>query len=115
VSVIRNFLFLSAVIAFLIFGFANLAERVTVTLYPGGDAVWTDVPLIVALLVAYAFGMFSWFLYSIFQELKARQELRRARREAARLREELKALRNLPVRDMDESGDVIEIEESIAP
>ena len=113
-SVIRNFLFLAAVIAFLIFGFANLAERVTVTLFPNGRT-WSDVPLIIALLVAFAFGMFTWFLYSIFQELKVKQELRRARRDAQRLREELKALRNLPVRDMEVTGDVIETEESVAP
>lgn len=113
-SVIRNFLFLAAVIAFLVFGFANLAERVTVTLFPNGQT-WADVPLIIALLVAYAFGMFTWFLYSVFQELRIKQELRRARRDADRLRDELKALRNLPVRDLEDTGDVIEPEESIAP
>lgn len=112
-SVIRNFLFLAAVIAFLVFGFANLGERVTVTLFPNGQT-WPDVPLIIALLVAYAFGMFTWFLYSVFQELRVKQDLRRARRDAERLRDELKALRNLPVRDMDDTGDVIEAEEPIA-
>ena len=91
------------------FGFLNATERVTLTLIPSGRVV--DVPAVLALLVAFLFGMFTWYLVSVFQFLRTRGEVRRARKEADRFRDELKAFRNLPVRDLDEPGDVLDADE----
>lgn len=85
------------------FGILNATERITLTLIPSGKVV--DVPAIIALLVSFLFGMFTWYLVSVFQFLRTRGEVRRARKEADRLRDELKAFRNLPVRDLDDVSD----------
>ena len=108
-----RYLVLLLAIAVLMWFFAlNANETVTVKLTPKGNLL-EDVPLILAVAVAFFAGAFAWFLVTLFQDLRLRQDLRRARKDTERLREELKALRNLPVEDIEESGDVLEPEETL--
>ncbi len=93
------------------FGYWNQDQKVSIKMIPYGRVV-DDVPLFFALLVAFAIGMLTWIIISLFRNLRLHHDLRRARRESDRLRDELKALRNLPMRDISDTGDMIEAEES---
>ena len=106
---LRGIVIMVVVALFLWFAIQNAAEKVSLN-FPDGRTA-SDIPVIFALLVAFIAGMFAWFLFSLFHDIRLRQDLRRSRKENQRLREELKALRNLPMQDIEESGDVLETEE----
>ncbi|MDZ7372524.1 MAG: LapA family protein [candidate division KSB1 bacterium] len=58
-----------------------------------------NLPLWVFLYAAFAFGVLTWLLLSISRFLSLQAEVRRAQREAKRLREELDRLRNLAIEE----------------
>jgi uncharacterized integral membrane protein len=113
VWLVRAIALMAVMIVFLWFAYLNLDEKVTITFF-AERSVLRDVPLFIALLASFAIGVFTWFIVSLFQDFRMRAELRRARKEAHRLREELTALRNIPVRDIEESSEQLEAEESVS-
>jgi uncharacterized integral membrane protein len=94
------------------FGFLNSTETVTIRRFPDGKA-YPDRPLNLVLLVSFLLGMAVWMVVSVVQFIGLRRDLRRSRRENQRLREELKTLRNLPVQDLEVSGDLVDSEETL--
>jgi len=111
-----SFFFKMAVIAaaavIVWFGFLNSTETVSIRRFPDGK-VYPDRPLNLVLLVSYLLGMATWMVVSVAQFIGLRRDLRRAKRENDRLREELKTLRNLPVQDLEVGGDLVDSEEAI--
>ena len=109
---LRAFVVMIVCIIFLWFAFWNVEKKVTVKMIPDGRLL-SDVPLIFALLVAFVVGMLTWFIVSLFQDFRLRHELRCARRESDRLRDELKALRNLPMKDLGEAEEFAEVDDTL--
>ena len=108
--IFRGLLIIVCFAAFGLFALKNTAQQVVVNV-PWGP-IYEGIPLMFVVLVSFVVGMFVWFMFSMLHDLKLRSDLRRARKESDRLREELKTIRNLPVQDMASAGDVLESEES---
>lgn len=60
------------------------------------------IPLYLVIFLSFCFGLIVWFLVAVFRELQMSSELRHYKRENRRLREELVALRNLPLEEAEE-------------
>jgi uncharacterized integral membrane protein len=88
------------------FAILNAHETSTVVLWWGEQYEFVDVPLIVVLFVAFALGLFVWFIVTVFKDIRMRQTVSEFRRQNAKLEAEIKALRNMPVEDI--SGDTDE-------
>jgi|YelNatPaOPRAMG01_1025707.scaffolds.fasta_scaffold00104_49 uncharacterized integral membrane protein len=58
-----------------------------------------NLPLWVFLYAAFALGVLTWLILSISRFLSLQSEVRRAQREARKLREELDRLRNLAIEE----------------
>jgi len=112
VSYIRMFPLLVVFVALIAFVTANQPQTVQIKI-PFGPT-FENVNFLYSLVAAFSLGMFTWFLVSLFADLRTRTELRRARRDNERLREELKTLRNLPVQEIGDTGDVAEPEDAFS-
>lgn len=90
--------FFIAVVMILVLAFAlqNLEQRTVVRFWYWESA---ELPLILFLFEAFVVGLLVWFLVAIFHELQLRSEIRHIRKENKKLREELTALRNLPLEE----------------
>jgi uncharacterized integral membrane protein len=76
----------------------NTAERVEVTIL---NTRYVDVPLIVVIVVAFAFGMIASFLIAATYFLRISSDSRQQRRETKRLQAEITALRNRQIDQID--------------
>jgi uncharacterized integral membrane protein len=66
-----------------------------------------EMPLGVALFLAFFVGLVTFYVISIFRDLKVRTQVHRLRRENRRLQEELERMRRAPLEDIEsptESG-----------
>jgi hypothetical protein len=99
-------------VALIAFVTANQPQTVEIKI-PFGP-VYQDVNYLYSLVAAFSLGMFTWFLVSLFADLRTRAALRQLRRDNERLREELKTLRNLPVSDIEDTGDVADPDDAFS-
>lgn len=104
--IVRWVLILVIIVILLWFSLQNLDQIVTVEFW---KYQVRDVPLIMALFVAFIVGAVSWFLVSIVQFVQLKAEIRNIRRENGRLRRELSNLRNLSIEE-DQSSQTRENE-----
>lgn len=89
-----------ALIILVVLGFAlqNTEQTVSVVFLRGA---WESppLPLWVVIYLSFGAGVLFWLLVSIFQVFQLRTEIRRVRRENARLKKELDDLRNLSIEE----------------
>jgi uncharacterized integral membrane protein len=96
--ILRNLIWLLIMIAVVGFAILNVNGRVTEVKLPG--AAYVDLPLTLVLFGAFVLGMFLAFVMTSVHYLKGRAAIGRLTRENQSLKEELRALRNLPLEDM---------------
>ncbi len=63
-------------------------------------ATYTDLPLTFVLFAAFALGMFLAFVLTLVNLLKGKATMGKLTREIQSLKQELRALRNLPLEDL---------------
>ena len=97
--ILKNLAWLLIMVAVVGFAILNVNGRVSEIQFPG--ATYTDLPLTVVLFAAFALGMFLAFLLTLIHHLKERASMGRLTRENQSLKEELRALRNLPLQDLE--------------
>jgi uncharacterized integral membrane protein len=90
---------LIVIFAFIVGG-QNSGERVTLQLF---NKIWPDLPLVLVLIEAIAFGVVITILIYIVNEILLRRRIWRQNHEIKRLKEEVKALQNFPL--TEESGE----------
>jgi uncharacterized integral membrane protein len=95
---LKNMAWLLIMVAVVGFAILNVNGRATEIRFPG--ATYVDLPLTVVLFAAFALGMFLAFLLTLIHHLKGRAALGRLARENESLKQELRALRNLPLEDL---------------
>jgi len=96
---LKNIAWLITMVAVIAFFVANHTERIT-----GVNLLWqrwTDVPAFLALFTAFVAGMLVAFILTFVQYLRGRAAAQRLAQEVKDLKEELAALRNLPLADLD--------------
>ena len=78
----------------------NLGQQVDLDLY-----FWTfqDLPLILVIFESFILGMLTWFLVAFVNEMKIRSELRGVKRQRDEMSQELQALRNQPLEELESS------------
>lgn len=59
-----------------------------------------EMPLALALLVAFFLGILTWAIVSILRDIKTRTAVHRLRRENRRLHEEVERMRRAPIEDL---------------
>lgn len=96
--ILRNLLWLLIMISVVGFSILNVNGRVTEIRLPG--VLYVNLPLTVVLFSTFVLGMFLAFLMTLVQFLKSRAAMRKLSRENQNLKEELRALRNLPLEDL---------------
>jgi uncharacterized integral membrane protein len=104
---LKNMAWLLIMVAVVGFAILNVNGRASEIRFPG--ATYVDLPLTVVLFAAFALGMFLAFLLTLIHHLKGRAALGRLARENEGLKQELRALRNLPLEDL-KFGDAKESE-----
>ena len=96
---LKNIAWLITMVAVIAFFVANHTERIT-----GVNLLWqrwSDVPAFLALFIAFVAGMLVAFILTFVQYLRGRAVAQRFAQEVKELKEELAALRNLPLADLD--------------
>jgi uncharacterized integral membrane protein len=83
-------------IAIIAFAVMNPGERVIINL---GWRVYYDVPLILALFLAFVIGILLTLLYSLYYFVDLGLTVRRLKKRNRVLEEELVAIRNLPIEE----------------
>ena len=101
--ILRNLLWLLIMIAVVGFAILNVNGRVTEIRLPG--SVYANLPLTAVLFSTFVIGMFLAFMMTLVQYLKGRAAMQRLARENQNLKEELRALRNLPIEDLTHGAD----------
>jgi uncharacterized integral membrane protein len=96
--ILKNLAWLVIMVAVVGFAILNVNGRASEIRFPG--ATYTDLPLTIVLFAAFALGMFLAFLLTLVHQLKGRAAMGRLARENQSLKEELRALRNLPLEDL---------------
>jgi len=96
--IFRNLAWLVIMIAVVGFAILNVGGRVSEIRLPG--VTYTDLPLTVVLFATFASGMFLAFIMTMFHQLRERAATGRLTRENQSLKQELQALRNLPLEDL---------------
>ena len=97
--ILKNLAWLVIMVAVVGFALLNMNGRASEIHFPG--TTYTDLPLTVVLFAAFALGMFLAFLLTLVHHLKGRAAMGRLTRENLSLKEELRALRNLPLQDLE--------------
>jgi uncharacterized integral membrane protein len=92
------------VVLILLLGFAvqNAYQRVSINIL---NKQYANVPMILVLFVAFVVGILVWFIFTIFQYFRMQGDLYQERKRNKRLTEEIKALRNRPLQEIEESVD----------
>jgi uncharacterized integral membrane protein len=83
-------------LAVIFFAVANLGVTVTLHWWDP-DSPGTRVNLMLALLVAYVLGFLTFFVVSAVREMRLRRKCARLTRQVTKMREELDALRMVPL------------------
>jgi len=102
---VRMLATLLAFVVLLGFAILNASQKTDVVLWWGRKYDFLDVPLIVVLFIAFALGLFVWFVVTVFKDIRMRRVISEMRRRNAKLEAEIKALRNMPVEDIGGPGD----------
>ena len=97
--IFKNLAWLVIMIAVVSFAVLNVSGRVSEIRLPG--VTYFNLPLTVVLFATFAFGMLLAFIMTMFHSLKERAAVGRLTRENQNLKEELRALRNLPLEDLN--------------
>ena len=101
-----------ALLLILLLGFSmmNLDQFVDINLL-----FWQfdHVPLILVVFEAFVAGMLVWFIIAFVNELKLRSQLRTLSRDRNQVNEELQALRNQPLDELDMEDLPAEAEEDV--
>jgi uncharacterized integral membrane protein len=100
--ILKNLAWLVIMVAVVGFAILNVNGRASEIHFPG--ATYTDLPLTVVLFAAFALGMFLAFLLTLIHHLKGRASMGRLTRENQSLKEELRALRNLPLHELEHTA-----------
>lgn len=97
--------FLLLVILLLVLGVAvlNPSPRVDVNLYLG---TFHEVPLVLALFIAFLLGSFLTFFYLLTHSIRLRMKIRDLKKRNRDYESELVAIRNIPLGDEDETETV---------
>ncbi|HZI89411.1 MAG TPA: LapA family protein [Candidatus Polarisedimenticolia bacterium] len=96
--ILKNLAWLVIMVAVVGFAILNVNGRASEIHFPG--VTYVNLPLTIVLFASFALGMFLAFVLTLFHHLKGRATLGRLTRENESLRQELRALRNLPLEDM---------------
>jgi uncharacterized integral membrane protein len=96
--ILKNLAWLVIMIGVVGFAILNMNGRISEIRLPG--AAYVDLPLTVVLFGTFVLGMFLAFLMTLIHYLKGRAAMGRLTRENQNLKEELRALRNLPLEDL---------------
>ncbi len=96
--VIRYFILTLLVLLVIAFIIQNSYQYVSVNLF---NQKYTEVLLLVVLFEAFVLGIVFWFIISIAQFFKLHRVLSRQRKENKKLLEEIKAIRNMPLQEVD--------------
>ena len=83
-------------IAVIAFAVLNPGERVAINL---GWRSYTDVPMILALFIAFVIGIVLAFIYSLYYFVDLGLAVRRLKKKNRSLEKELVAIRNLPLEE----------------
>lgn len=102
--IIRNFVWLLLISAVGWFMWENMPGRVSEIHIIG--TTYRDLPVISVVFASFVIGMFLAFLISSIHYLKGRAAMHKLARENHNLKEELRALRNLPLEDLKLGEDV---------
>jgi len=101
-----------ALLLILLLGFSmmNLDQFVDIDLF-----FWQfqEVPLILVVFESFVGGMLVWFIIAFVNELKLRGQLRSLSRDRDEVHEELQALRNQPLEELDMEDLPAEAEEDV--
>ncbi len=95
---LRNLVWLILMIALIGFMFLNAGERATAVHLPG--VTYAQVPLFLVFFVAFVAGMLVAFVLTFVYYLKGQAATRRLAQQVRDLKQELSALRNLPLDDL---------------
>ena len=87
-----------AVLLIIAFAIQNTDINVVIKFYKWQSL---QLPLWVVMYISFAAGILTWLLISIVRVIGLRQEIRKARRENKKLRDELNRMRNVAI-DVDE-------------
>jgi len=96
--ILKNLAWLLIMVAVVGFAILNVNGRASEIRFPG--ATYVDLPLTVVLFAAFSLGMLLAFLLTLIHHLKGRAAMGRLSRENQSLKQELRALRNLPLEDL---------------
>jgi uncharacterized integral membrane protein len=99
---LRNLAWLLILVLVGVFIYANYAERITAVNLLWHR--WLNVPSFVGLFVAFVAGMLAAFVLTFVNFLKGQAASRRLNQQVKDLKEELSALRNLPIDDLGVGG-----------
>jgi uncharacterized integral membrane protein len=83
-------------VAVIAFAVMNPGERVMLNL---GWRIYQNVPLILALFIAFVIGIVLTLLYSLYYFIEFGLTVRRLKKRTRELEEELIAIRNLPIEE----------------
>jgi uncharacterized integral membrane protein len=95
---LKNLVWLVLMIAVIGFMFLNAAERVTAVHLPG--TTYVQVPLFLVIFIAFVCGMLVAFVLTFVHYLKGQAAARKLAQQVRDLKQELSALRNLPLEDL---------------
>jgi len=100
--VIAAIALLIVTVAIIAFAVMNPGERVIINL---GFRVYHDVPLILALFIAFVIGVALALLYTLYYFVDLGLTVRRLKRRNRDLEDELVAIRNLPIEESMEPAE----------
>ncbi len=89
---------LGALLIVVVLGFALQNQHQMVQVYIL-NWVSPELPLYLIVYIAFAFGLFTWLVASIFKIMQLKVECRQWKKKADELQEELNKLRNLSVEE----------------
>ena len=97
--VIRYALILAIIVIFLGFSIQNSYQVTEINIL---KKQYASVPLILVIYVAFSVGAIFWFFVSLVQHLKVSSRIGQFKKKNKELMEEIKALRNLPLEEVNE-------------
>ncbi len=97
--ILRALLIMLILIILIGFSIYNSGEKVSVNLF---GTKYTEVPMIFVAYWAFVVGMLISFILGVTYYLKIHGELSQQKKETKKLLEELKALRNMAIQDVEE-------------
>jgi len=96
--ILKNLAWLAIMVLVVGFAILNVNGRASEIRLPG--VTYANLPLTFVLFAAFALGMFLAFLLTLVNLLKGKAAMGKLTRELESLKQELRALRNLPLEDL---------------